>query len=120
MSGQLSNRLSKLERDHRRLKALTILLVTTLAVLGIRNYAGESVRAQEDVQTITVSRINVVDEYGVVRLRIGANLPDGVINGVARPRGHEFAGILLYDETGQERSGYRVSRYLGESAPLTL
>jgi hypothetical protein len=43
-----------------------------------------------------------------------------VINGVARPRGHEFAGILLYDETGQERSGYRVSRYLGESAPLTL
>jgi len=53
-----------------------------------------------------VSQINVVDANGTIRARIGGDLPDAVIQGKQRPRGQKIAGILLYDDTGQERSGY--------------
>jgi hypothetical protein len=39
-------------------------------------------------------------------VRIGGQLPDAVVNGKTLPRGQKAAGVLLYDETGQERSGY--------------
>ncbi|WP_456425154.1 hypothetical protein [Rhodocaloribacter sp.] len=50
---------------------------------------------------VVANRIEVVDR-GVVRVRIGGQLPDaGPV-----PRGGVPAGVLLYDSTGQERGGY--------------
>lgn len=57
-------------------------------------------------QSLRVSEIVVIDPKGVERVRIGGDLPDAVINGKPIPRGQKVAGVLLYDGTGQERSGY--------------
>ncbi|WP_457653812.1 hypothetical protein [Rhodocaloribacter sp.] len=54
---------------------------------------------------VVANQIEVVDR-GVVRVRIGGQLPDAVIRGRRVPRGGVAAGVLLYDDTGQERSGY--------------
>jgi hypothetical protein len=48
----------------------------------------------------------VVDSKGIVRARIAGNLPDIITVGKRIARGQEAAGILLYDDTGLERSGY--------------
>jgi hypothetical protein len=42
----------------------------------------------------------------VPRIRIAGELPDAIIDGRRVPRGERAAGIVLYDSTGQERSGY--------------
>jgi hypothetical protein len=57
-------------------------------------------------QSLKVSELVVVDPKGVERVRIGGDLPDATINGKRVPRGEKAAGVLLYDTTGQERSGY--------------
>ena len=45
----------------------------------------------------------IVDPKGVERVRIGGQLPDAT---PGKPRGQDVAGVLLYDATGRERSGY--------------
>jgi hypothetical protein len=57
-------------------------------------------------QSLKVSELVIVDPKGVERVRIGGDLPDATINGKRVPRGEKAAGVLLYDTTGQERSGY--------------
>jgi hypothetical protein len=56
--------------------------------------------------SVRVTELVVVDRNGIERIRIGGDLPDALINGKRVPRGERAAGILLYDSTGQERSGY--------------
>lgn len=56
--------------------------------------------------SLRVSELVVVDSKGIERVRIGGDLPDAIIGGRKVPRGQQAAGILLYDATGGERSGY--------------
>lgn len=56
--------------------------------------------------SLRVSELVVVDSKGVERVRIGGDLPDAIIGGKRVPRGQQAAGVLLYDVTGSERSGY--------------
>lgn len=56
--------------------------------------------------SLRVSELVVVDSKGVERVRIGGDLPDALIGGKHIPRGQQAAGVLLYDSTGSERSGY--------------
>jgi hypothetical protein len=56
--------------------------------------------------SLRVSELVVVDSKGVERVRIGGDLPDALIGGKRVPRGQQAAGVLLYDGTGSERSGY--------------
>ncbi len=62
--------------------------------------------ASVDPEVLTVSELRVIDPRGVVRVRIGGDLPDALIRGRRTPRGDAAAGVLLYDTTGQERGGY--------------
>lgn len=80
-----------------------------------------AVRAQSkpDAKSLTLSDLTIVDSNGTVRLRLGGNLPDAVRNGKTKPRGQQVAGILLYDGTGAERSGYVTFEPSGNVA-LTL
>jgi hypothetical protein len=48
----------------------------------------------------------IVDRDDSVRVRIGAHLPDAVIDGTPLSRGGDASGLLLYDDTGRERGGY--------------
>ena len=75
--------------------------------------------AAERQQSLRVSELVVVDRNGVERIRIAGDLPDAIINGKRVPRGERAAGIVLYDSTGQERSGY-VSWEPSGNVGLTL
>jgi hypothetical protein len=70
--------------------------------------------------TITAKEVAVVDATGIVRARLGGDLPDGVVAGgrVAK-RGSKAAGLIIYDEQGIERGGY-VTQDTGSNAMLTL
>lgn len=54
---------------------------------------------------LRVRGLVVVDEKGTNRVWIGAPVPDPAILGWRHPRG-EMSGIILFDEEGNERSGY--------------
>lgn len=62
--------------------------------------------SRETVGPLRVTELVVVDPAGVERARIGGDLPDAVVEGRRVPRGERAAGLLLYDETGQERGGF--------------
>src|SRR5437764_13938485 len=70
-------------------------------------------------QSLRVRELVVVDDHGVERVRIGANLPDPVIRGKRVSRGDPATGVMLYDRTGQERGGY-VTFERGNQIALTL
>ncbi len=108
---------NQLERRVRFLTAyacgLTLLLIVpALSAFGPTRSMGpdrlEANLAEADTvvaNVVVANQIEVVDR-GVVRVRIGGRLPDAVIRGRRVPRGGVAAGVLLYDSTGQERSGY--------------
>lgn len=100
-------RIETLERRQKLLLTTTAVGLCALAVAAIVQ-ADFTVRAQgrPEAKSLTLSELTIVDSNGTVRLRVGGNLPDAVRNGKARPRGQRAAGILLYDGTGVERSGY--------------
>jgi hypothetical protein len=62
--------------------------------------------APKKPQVLTVSEVDIVDAKGVIRARLGADLPDAVIDGKTVKRGGHPASLMLYDSTGQERGGY--------------
>ena len=118
MDDTMAGRIATLERRQR-------LLMTTLGVFAFAAIAvlqpGLAVGAQEklDAKRLTLSELVIVDNAGNVRLRLGGDLPGAVSNGKVKPRGQRAAGILLYDGTGRERSGYVTLEPSGNVA-LTL
>jgi hypothetical protein len=103
-----SDHVAALERRNRiliRLNAGIVGLIVVGMVVGFFN-AKVAAQDKQDKKVLTISELAVVDGQGRVRVRIGGELPDAVIDGKAHPRGQRSAGILLYDETGTERSGY--------------
>jgi hypothetical protein len=101
-----SERIARLEARNRLLTAWSI-AITVLAIgIPLTDSFGLKVAAQDKPKALRVSELAVVDEHGTVRVRIGGQLPDAVVNGKTLPRGQTAPGVLLYDETGQERSGY--------------
>jgi len=123
MEKDLVTRLSELERRHRRLRALLLINATVLlAVLASFAASCASTQARSRTSapsTLRVSEIVVVDPQGIERVRIGGDLPDAIIRGRRVPRGQKAAGVLVYDDTGQERGGYLTFSPSGHVA-LTL
>ncbi len=99
------DRVTLLERRCRRLTYFQVLLGAAFATYVGWSHWEAPAAAQEGPQSITVSSIDVVDPAGTVRVRIGGALEGEVRNGkqIQRP---PLAGVLLFDETGRERSGY--------------
>jgi hypothetical protein len=120
----IEQRLLAVEQDNARLRkrlnrqngawiAGLLLLAGGSAIAGasLKNAIFDSVRAKEVV---------VVDGKGIVRARLGGDLPDAVMAGghVAK-RGSKAAGMIIYDEEGIERGGY-VTQDEGSNAMITL
>jgi hypothetical protein len=78
-------------------------LVCAAAVLAAG--CGRSAPPEE----ITVRRINIVDESGVVRFVIAAELPDPMVRGERKERAIAPAGIIWHDEDGDESGGLAVA-----------
>ncbi len=112
MQTDILDRLDACERDNRRLTRLlrwqfaaSILLIGTL-VAGCVATARSNASASTVPARLRASELVIVDPKGIERVRISGDLPDAVINGKRIPRGEKAAGVILYDATGQERSGY--------------
>ncbi|HKR64381.1 MAG TPA: hypothetical protein VJZ00_11670 [Thermoanaerobaculia bacterium] len=110
----IEHRLAACERKNRWLT--TFILLQTIAIVALRcattpaPTAPTSLRARELV---------IVDDNGVERVRVTGNAPDAVIKGKRVPRGDEAAGVLLYDDSGQERGGY-ITFTKSKNVALTL
>lgn len=64
------------------------------------------VNSETKTDSLSLRRLAIVDEKGIERVVIGAPLPDPITLGKRFPRGGKASGILLFDEEGNERSGY--------------
>jgi hypothetical protein len=99
-----------LERRTRRLERWLRISMGGWIVFGMLAICAFTIQSQSEraaaPASLKVSELVVVDPKGVERVRIGGDLPDATINGKRVPRGEKAAGVLLYDTTGQERSGY--------------
>lgn len=78
----------------------------TLTVALVATGCGNSAQPEE----ITVQRINVVDQSGVVRLVISSELPDPVVRGERLERAIVPAGIIWHDEDGNESGGLALAQ----------
>lgn len=118
------SRLAHCEREIVRLRRTVRVTTTISAVAMIALLAGFAVpRAPMTVfaaDTIRVREVSVIDQHGVVRARLGGDLPDAVGRlGRRLPRGDNAAGLLIYDDLGLERGGYVTFEKSGVAA-LTL
>jgi hypothetical protein len=103
----ISDYVAALERRNRILIRFNVGFAALIVVaIAIGSFNAKVSAQDKPDKVLTVSELAVVDGQGRVRVRIGGELPDAVIDGKAHPRGQRSAGILLYDETGAERSGY--------------
>lgn len=119
-------KIEKLEAEARRLRRAvffqgvllaTVVMAWLIASVGIGHASADK---SEVLDSLTVRELVVVDEADVARVRIGGQLPQlVVVDGKTIDRGSESAGVLLYDSTGQERSGY-VTWEEGGHVGLTL
>ena len=100
----LERRVNKLEW-YLRLSAAGWLAAVALFILSAWMWSAEAQRVSRP-ESMRVSELVVVDTNGVERVRIGGDLPDAIIGGKKVPRGEKASGVLLYDATGSERSGY--------------
>ena len=102
-------RLDALERSNRQLRTLLLvsgLVLPLLAALAFTSFGGIQRNSPIVADSLLVRQLVVTDSQGTVRARLGAHLPDALIDGKRLRRGADIAGILLYDDTGRERGGY--------------
>lgn len=119
MGNPEGERILKLERRQRLLLAMNALLAAFVAIAAFGGFSGSASPQTSGGQRLTVSELNVVDDRGVVRVRISGDLPDAIISGRTVPRGAHAAGLAVYDDTGQERGAYATFAPGGNVA-LTL
>lgn len=104
----LETRLAVLERQNRLL--LRGMIAALAAIIGVTLWQAAPAQSEtgaQDAATLRVRMLEIVDGQGVVRVRVGSDLPEAIIDGKSVSRGGEqVAGVMLYDGTGQERGGY--------------
>jgi hypothetical protein len=122
MSHRNEDRLAACERQLRRLRFALGLASSALLALAATVFLGScGARPMTGAAgVVRVSELVVVDEQGVVRARLAARLPDAVVRGKSVARGGDAAGLVIYDETGQERGGYVTFDEPSGNAVLTL
>lgn len=123
MATDIEHRIAACERENAGLKKRIARqnigwLAALLLVAGTAVATGAVPTASHD--TIRTTEVVIVDGRGVVRARLGGDLPDAVApDGRVLHRGSRAAGLIIYDEQGFERGGY-VTQDVGSNAMLTL
>lgn len=108
---ELRDSIETLERKNRRLSLMTafIILIAAVSFLLRMPFTAHSSDSSKQEDILRVRGIVVVDENGTERIWIGAPVPEPLILGKRFPRGGKMSGIILFDEEGNERSGYCTS-----------
>ncbi len=95
----LQKRAERLERKQGRFFAGMLVLFAVFLLAG-----WQSVQVpQENLKTHSLS---IVDSSGVVRLILGAPLPNPVVQGKTKERRGSATGIIFNDAAGNERGGF--------------
>lgn len=121
--GELRLAVEALQRQNRRLTCGFYGLLIAVAIFAVtvalvpKSSASAPAVAPDSV--LRVRGLIVVDADGKERVRIGAPLPDPLMQGRRYKRNGTISGILLLDADGTERSGYFTSDEPGTVA-LTL
>jgi len=76
--------------------------------------------AKVDQERLTVRRLDVVDEHGVVRMTLSAPTPDPIVGGKQYKRSFPASGLVFFDKNGDERAGYAVADIPGSAVGLAL
>lgn len=120
MNADLMQRLADCEQSNKRMKKLFWLQALVFLCIAVW-FTASPTQAQGPDQSgiIKAKEIVIVDNKGVVRARLGGNLPDAIIDGKVTPRGSNAAGLIIFDEEGIERGGY-VTQDNGSNAMITL
>lgn len=120
---ELRSAVEALQRQNRRLTCAFYGLLTVVAIFAVTAALVPKSSASEPAVTpdsvLRVRGLIVVDANGKERVRIGAPLPDPLMQGKRYKRNGTISGILLLDADGTERSGYFTSDEPGTVA-LTL
>ncbi|HEV2594043.1 MAG TPA: hypothetical protein VGU01_02440 [Sphingomicrobium sp.] len=118
----LEERVAACERANSRLRKVIIVQAVLWPLAAFLLIGGSAMANRQHSQalSLTVKEVAVVDASGVVRARLGGDLPDARYpDGHVSKRGSKAAGLLIYDEQGIERGGY-VTQDTGSNAMLTL
>lgn len=127
----MDRRIARIERKY-RVAIITAAISSACGILAVVGAVGSSAvaatTAQPDPKVIDVLRVrelNVVDNNGVTRVKIGAPLAHAVVNGRQnKTRGGQpedtMSGMLLFDAEGVERSGYATVDHGYSNVLLTL
>jgi len=129
MHEQILARISACEQENARLVKRLKFQNLTFALLGLVCVGSTAIasftpdKINNTYDSLRVKELVVVDQQGVVRTRVGGDLPPAVIKGKTLTRGgatHSgVAGVMLYDKDGIERGGY-VTFDKGGNVALTL
>jgi hypothetical protein len=95
----LQKRAERLERREGRFFAGTLLLVAVFLLAGWQS-------VQEPQDNLKTHTLSIVDSKGVVRLILGAPLPNPVTEGKTKERRAPATGIIFNDAAGNERGGF--------------
>lgn len=118
MESKALQRLKSCEREQRRLRRF-LLLQSVLLIACLGFIAISQANASRQADSLRLKELVIVDGDNVPRVRISGDVPDAMIKGRVVPRGDKAAGVILYDDTGQERGGYVTFDASGNVA-LTL
>jgi hypothetical protein len=108
---EMNRSIKALERKNFRLTLIVLGLFAAVVVslLSQTAFRTQASNPKDQEKILRVRGIVVVDENGTERVWIGAPVPEPLILGKRFPRGGKMSGIILFDEEGNERSGYCTS-----------
>lgn len=94
----LQKRAERLERRQGYLLSGILVLVAVFALAGWQT-------VQPPQENVKAHAVSIVDSNGVVRLVLGAPVPNPVVNGKTQQRRGSATGIIFNDAAGNERGG---------------
>ena len=106
-------------REQLRLVSLCLAALTILFA-AVTAWQARALTLLAHPQSLTLRRLDIVDEHGVSRVILAAPAPAPTLFGKVHHRDGPVSGVLLADATGTERGGYVTSDGDNANALLTL
>lgn len=101
---ELLGRVAIAERRLRVAYIVMFMLILVVSVLGIcQAWAFHRLAHPE---TLTLRRLNIVDDHGISRVILAAPAPEPMVLGTQHHRDAPVSGLIIADASGTERGGY--------------
>ena len=114
----LLEKLNRMEQRQRIAYTAAIILVVAFSLLFLLQW--RYIHAVAHPDTLSLRRLNIVDQRGISRVILAAPVPQPIILGKQHNRGGDVSGVIIADATGTERGGYVTSDGEYANAFLTL